>query len=107
MERPDNWRSFYELANQKCKEIIDKGTHQLNPSYVNIWKNINALKLDPTYNENLFEVALGLGQSGEIGYSIGVRFYTNSKYGYGNNANVVNTNAYYFYSSTRKIFVVM
>lgn len=98
MERVANWQEYYTLANTKCKEIIDNGTHKLNPTYVNVWKNINGLKLDATYNENLFEVALGLGQTGEMGYTIGVRFYTNSKYGYGNNANVVNTSAYYFYS---------
>lgn len=98
MERPANWIDYYKLANTKTKEVIEKGIHKLNPSYLNVWKNLNALKLDPTYNENMFEVALGLGQTGEIGYSIGVRFYPNTKYGYGNNANVVNTSAYYFYA---------
>jgi len=98
MERVENWRDFYVLANQKCKEIIENGSHKLNPSYLNEWKNINALVLDQTYNENMYEVAMGLGQNGEMGYTVGVRFYKNDKYGYGNNANTMNTNAYYFYS---------
>ena len=98
MERPANWLDYYKLANQKCKEIIENGTHKLNPSYLNIWKSVNALKLETSFNENMFEVAQGLGQNGEMGYSIGVRFYKNTKYGYSNNANVVNTCAYYFYS---------
>ncbi|MEI8085298.1 MAG: RagB/SusD family nutrient uptake outer membrane protein [Paludibacter sp.] len=102
MERGSNWEYYYALANQKCKEIIDNGKHKLNPSYLNVWKTVNALKLETSYNENMFEVALGLGQTGEIGYSIGVRFYTNTKYGYNNNANVVNTSAYYFYSFDKK-----
>ena len=101
MERPDNYREFYEIANQACRDIINKGIHKLNPSYLSVWKNVNALTWETTYNENLYEVALGLGQTGEIGYSIGVRFYNNSKYGYGNNTNVVNTSAYYFYSFDR------
>ena len=101
MERPTNWMDYYKLANKECKEIIENGTHNLNPSYVGIWKTVNSLKLETSYNENLFEVAFGLGQNGEMGYSIGVRFYTNTKYGYGNNANVVNTSAYYLYSFDR------
>jgi hypothetical protein len=84
------------LANQKCKEIKENGIHKLNSSFLQLFKNLNHLDLDNSY-ENMFEVALGLGRSGDIGYSIGVRFYANSKYGYGNNANVVNTNAYYLY----------
>ncbi len=101
MERRSDWRDFYELANRQTKEIIEKGVHQLNPSYVNIWKNLNSLKFETSYNENMYEVAMGLGQNGEMGYSVGVRFYANPKYGYGNNTNVVNTSAYYFYSFDR------
>ncbi len=102
MERPANYLDYYAIANQACKDVMDKGIHKLNPSFLNVWQNVNALKWETTYNENLYEVALGLGQTGEIGYSIGVRFYANDKYGYGNNTNVVNTSAYYFYSFDRK-----
>lgn len=102
MERRSEWRKFYTLANTKTREIMEKGIHQLNPSYLNVWKNLNSLKFETTYNENLHEVALGLGQNGEMGYSVGVRFYANPKYGYGNNANVVNTSVYYFYSFDQK-----
>lgn len=104
MERRSDWRDFYELANRQTKEIIEKGVHQLNPSYINIWKNLNSLKFETSFNENMYEVAMGLGQNGEMGYSVGVRFYANPKYGYGNNTNVVNTSAYYFYSFDRNDF---
>ena len=40
---------------------------------------------------------MGLTRSSEIGYSIGVRFRTNTKYGYGNNATVYSVTPYYFY----------
>src|SRR5215213_3021756 len=98
MERGSNWRTWYELARQKTKEIIDNGKHQLNTNYVDIWKKLARFEIDGTFNENLFEVANGLGRSGEMGYSIGIRFFQNPKYGFGNNANVVNTTAYYFYT---------
>jgi hypothetical protein len=96
-ERGSDWQKYYELAHKKCQEIMTQGVHKLNTAYVDIWKKLCSLQLDATYQENLFEVANGLGRSGEMGYSIGIRFYTNSKYGYGNNANVVNTTAWYFY----------
>jgi starch-binding outer membrane protein, SusD/RagB family len=97
-ERGSDWRKFYGIANQQCKEIMQQGVHQLNINYIDVWKKLCNLETDGTYNENLFEVANGLSRSGEMGYSIGIRFYANTKYGYGNNANVVNTTAYYFYS---------
>ena len=96
MERGSNWQYYYQLANQKCRDIKENGTHKLNSSFLQLFKNLNHQDPDNSY-ENMFEVALGLGRSGEMGYSIGVRFYTNAKYGYGNNANVVNTSVYYFY----------
>ncbi|THU34126.1 RagB/SusD family nutrient uptake outer membrane protein [Niastella caeni] len=96
-ERGSDWQKYYTLARTKCQEIMTQGVHKLNSSYIDIWKKLCSLQMDATYQENLFEVANGLGRSGEMGYSIGIRFYTNSKYGFGNNANVVNTTAWYFY----------
>ncbi|MEG1686213.1 MAG: RagB/SusD family nutrient uptake outer membrane protein, partial [Bacteroides sp.] len=84
-ERGTEWEKYYTIANQKCKDIIENGKHKLNASYREVFENLNKLKLDQTYNENLFEVAHGLAYSGEMGYSIGVRYNKNSKYGYGNN----------------------
>jgi starch-binding outer membrane protein, SusD/RagB family len=101
-ERGSNWEKYYTLARKKCQEIMAQGVHKLNTSYTDIWKKLCSLQMDATYQENLFEVANGLGRSGEMGYSIGIRFYTNSKYGYGNNANVVNTTAWYFYMFDQK-----
>lgn len=101
-ERGSDWTKYYEIAHKQCKDIIEARRYQLKPNYIDIWKDVNALVVDGLNGENLFEVALGLSQSGEIGYSIGVRFYTNSKYGYGNNSNVVNTSAYYYYSFDRQ-----
>jgi len=101
-ERGDNWEYYYGEAKKRCEEIILQEVYTLKKPYVNIWKDVNAYKVDGVNGENLYEVALGLGRSGEIGYSIGVRFYANTKYGYSNNSNVVNTSAYYFYSFDQK-----
>lgn len=101
MEQGSNPTYYYKLAREKCLDILNTGKYSLK-DYEKIWMDVCELNTDGVNGENLFEVALGLGQSGEIGYSIGVRFYRNSKYGYGNNSNVVNTSAYYFYSFDRE-----
>lgn len=101
-ERGSDWEKYYGIANKECKEIYESGVHKLNQSYKNIFEKLNQLEVDLTYKENLFEVAHGLSYSGEMGYSIGIRYYANSKYGYGNNTNVVCTTAMYFYSFDRK-----
>lgn len=101
-ERGSNWERFYEIARQQCLDIMNNGTHKLNTSYRDIWLNLNQLTVESTFRENMFEVAHGLSRSGEMGYSIGIRFFANPKYGFGNNANVVNTSAYYFYSFDQK-----
>jgi hypothetical protein len=101
-ERGSNWEKYYTLARKKCQEIMAQNVHKLNTSYVDIWKKLCSYQMDGTFQENLFEVANGLGRSGEMGYSIGIRFYPNSKYGFGNNANVVNTTAWYFYMFDQK-----
>lgn len=97
-ERGTDWEKYYKIANQECREIQAEGIHKLNTSYRNIFEKLNKLELDNTFRENLFEVAHGLSYSGEMGYSIGIRYYKNSKYGYGNNTNVVCTTGMYYYS---------
>lgn len=97
-ERPSDYLDYYKIAHQQTQELISSGRYKLKTNYSDIWQNVCALETDGANGENLYEVAFGLSQSGEVGYSIGVRFYTNTKYGYGNNSNVVNTSAYYYYS---------
>lgn len=101
-ERRSDYIEYYKIARTQCEEIINSGKYQLKSNYVDIWKDVCALNADGVNEENLYEVALGLGHSGEIGYSIGIRFYTNIKYGFGNNSNVVNTSAYYYYSFNKE-----
>lgn len=96
-ERGENYEDYYEIARNATYQVITEGPHKLNSSFVNVFKNLCALQTDMASFENLFEVGMGLTRSSEVGYSIGVRFRTNSKYGFGNNANVVSTTPYYFY----------
>ncbi len=101
-ERNSDYMDYYQIARDAAYKVMTEGPHKLNPSYLQVWKDINGLNVNTTYYENLFEVAMGLTRSGEAGYSIGVRFRTNEKYGFGNNANVYSTTPYYFYQFDQK-----
>ncbi len=99
-ERGSDWEKYYKIADQQCAEIIEKEgvKHKLTSSAENFWKGMCALQVESLPTESLFEIGFGLGRSGEIGYSIGVRFAVSSTYGYSNNSNLASTSHYYFYS---------
>ncbi|RKD89977.1 RagB/SusD family nutrient uptake outer membrane protein [Mangrovibacterium diazotrophicum] len=96
-ERSADYLDYYQIARDACYKVMTEGPHSLTSSYSKIWQDLCSLTLNTSSYENMFEVAMGLTRSSEIGYSIGVRFRTNTKYGYGNNANVYSTTPYYFY----------
>lgn len=99
--RPKNWEEYYKIAADQCAETIGSpdNPHGLDPSFENIWKKVNHLELNP-YNENLFEVAFGEGQSGDVGATMGYplgRGVINVNRGMGGVAYAATT-MYYFYS---------
>lgn len=73
-------KQMYELALENLTAVIKSGKHKLNPSVENEWYQLNQLQLDKNYQENLFEVPLGLSKSGELGYTVGVRINGASSY---------------------------
>ena len=80
--------------------VVSKQVHKLNPSFENQWDLINKRTLDTKYYENLYEVAHGLGRSGEMGYSTGVRINgASNKYGAkGNSSGNIRLTASYILS---------
>lgn len=100
-QRPDatTRHSLYEKALYHLAEIIKSGKHSLNPSFYNEWYLINQLTLDQNYRENIFEIPMGLSDSGELGYTAGVRMNgITTQYGYGNSSGPLKVTAVYFYS---------
>lgn len=79
-------KAMYELALKHLSTVIKDGPHSLNPSFENEWYLLNQRQLDQTYRENLFEIPMGLGVSGELGYTIGVRI-TDATTEYGTRGN--------------------
>ena len=100
-QRPDaaTRNALLQKAQEHLAAVIASGKHQLNPSFENQWYLINQLQLDRTYQENLFEIPMGLNVSGELGYTVGVRMYgETSKYGYSNSSGKMKLTATLLYS---------
>lgn len=92
--------NMYKLALKHLAAVIDNGTHGLNPSFSNEWYRVNQRQLDETYRENIFEIPMGLGVSGELGYTVGVRMNgASTLYGeQGNSSGKLKMTAPYFWS---------
>lgn len=90
-------KQMYELALLHLSAIITNKTHQLNPSVENQWLLINQRTLDNTYHENIFEIPMGMGATGELGYTVGVRMNGNTSYGH-NSSGKMKLTAPYLYS---------
>lgn len=99
--RRKDYKKYYDIAEKACAELIGskENPHRLDPDYGDIWKTVCKLELNKN-NENLFEVAMGMGQNGDIGNLMGYSMGSNTRYtgGRGMGGNYVTSNAYYFYS---------
>lgn len=98
--RPKNWREYYEIAAKATAELIGdaENPHSLDPNFQNIWESVCGGRQNAA-NENLFEVAFGMGQNGDIGSLMGYGVAGGSKYGSrGFGGSYVTSTAYYFYS---------
>ncbi len=101
--RTKSWKDYYEIAIQQCAEILGdpENPHQLDPDFENIWKTVNGLGQNP-YNENLYEVGLGEGNTGDVGTLMGWEVQAGSMYGQqGMGSSYVTSTIYYFYSFDR------
>lgn len=86
---------YYEKALDAFNKIIASGRHKMEPSFHNYWYTMNQRQYS---NETIFEIPMGLNESGEIGYSLGVRLnQQTSTYGYTNSTGHMNMTAKLFY----------
>jgi hypothetical protein len=98
--RAADYLDFYRMARAECDTIMqNRSQHTLNPSFENLWRNINEFRLDATYGEMMFEVAMAGGNASndsKLGYNNGPRLDQNSRWGQtGGAINVLPT---YFYA---------
>ena len=102
MERPQNFRDFYEIARKECEELIARrDQHTLNPSYEAVWRNVTSFIYDPQ-GEILFEVGAGGGNSNSdsrMGNYDGPNLSNASRFGAGGGGIVMLPNYYYAFVS--------
>ncbi len=90
--------ALYAKAEQHLKDIIDNPAHEMNETFAGFWESINQLRLDPTH-ESMFEIPMGFGLTGELGYTVGVRMNEVTKdFGFQNSSGKIKTTAVQFYS---------
>lgn len=100
MERPVNYKDFYQIARTECAAIMARvSDHKLNPSYQAVFKDaICAYKEEPN-GEIIWEVGMVGGGSGfgdsKLGYYNGPR-YNNT----GNSALTILPTFFYAFDST-------
>ncbi len=95
MQRPSNYKDFYQIAKDETNTIIQSGEHHLNPNFQAIFKNgIAAHTLDQT-GEILWEIAMGGGNSAQGDSKLG---YYNGPRVSGNGNGALTILPTYFYS---------
>lgn len=78
MERPSNFKDFYQIARDEAKAVIESGQHGLNPSFQGVFKDALAAHRPEPNGEVLWEVAMTGGSSAtgdsKLGYYNGPRY---------------------------------
>lgn len=102
MERPQNFRPYYEIARKECEELMARrDQHTLNPSYEGVWRNLTSFIYDPQ-GEILFEVGAGGGNSNSdsrMGNYDGPNLSNASRFGAGGGGIIMLPNFYYAFDS--------
>lgn len=97
----DDCTALYNHAKQHLANVVAglDGNYQLYPTFAQLWNDVNQLKNDATYHENMFEIPMGFGNTGELGYTVGVRLNgTTVDWGYSNSSGKLKTTAVQLYA---------
>jgi len=95
MQRPSNYKDYYQIAMSECLAIIQSGEHHLNTSYQSIFKDaICSHTLEPN-GEVIWEVAMTGGSSATGDSKFG--YYNGPRVG-GNGNGALTILQTYFYS---------
>src|SRR5690606_28655969 len=100
MERPANYKDFYQIAKDECAAIMARtGDHNLNPSFQAVFEDAIGAHVEEPNGEVIWEVGMTGGGTGfgdsKLGYYNGPR-YNNT----GNSALTVLPTTFYAYDST-------
>jgi starch-binding outer membrane protein, SusD/RagB family len=98
MRRKDDYRTYYDIANKYCKQLIATKPHSLSP-FATVFDNINR-SVKVTDDDVLWEVAFAPG-AGDVGWNIGVTVAAGThNYGSTSIAMLLTPNYYYSFDTT-------
>ncbi|MXV49496.1 RagB/SusD family nutrient uptake outer membrane protein [Pedobacter sp. HMF7647] len=99
MERGTDYNKYYQIAYDECWDIIQqRGEHDLNPSYENLFKTLHTASRLDSKHEWIFEVGAFGGNAStdsKLGYYNGLKLDAASIYGAGGGG--INATPTYFY----------
>jgi len=102
MIRRDDYRTYYQIALDETRAIIERGESGLNANFESLFKTLHSgNRQDPT-NEMIFEVGAFGGNArtdSKLGYSNGIRINANSSYGTANGGVVAIPTYFYAFDS--------
>lgn len=67
MERPANYKEYYDITRQYCDSVINKSGHRLNLSYRQVFLNECDYKV-VNNDDPIFEIPFAKNSSGSVGY---------------------------------------
>lgn len=101
--RGPKWQEYYKIARDETNEVIQAGTHRLNPDFQNIFKTLHAYQQDLSYGEVLFDIAFGRSKNGPLAVRNGMPFTAQDpKYGRGGGDIKVPPSYYYSFDRLDK-----
>ena len=67
MERPSNYKEFYQIAREYCQKVMESGNHSLTNSFQNVFVNeCNFIVIND--DDPIFEIPFGKESTGNWGY---------------------------------------
>lgn len=82
MERPANYRDYYQIAKQYCDSVINSNTHHLNNSFTDVFVNECNYRV-VSDDDPIFEIPFAQLTNGNVGYYHGPRMNMNGTTGVG------------------------
>ncbi len=101
MARKDDYLTYYAIARDECKELIDRDENKLTTNFEQLIRHLHGSGTD-SGNEWIFQVGAFGGNArtdSKLGYSNGLRQNTNSSYGYANGGVVAVPTYFYEFDS--------
>lgn len=102
MMRKDDYKDFYKIALDECREIIESGKHGLNPVFENLFRTLHNSNRQDASHEWIFEAGAFGGNArtdSKLGYANGIRINANSSYGSANGGVIAIPTYFYEFDS--------